>query len=135
MNFVVGSDWRDQWDVVITSAGKPSFYTEDNRPFREVDIDTGKVKFKQVTYTGDHFFFVSVIFFSTHGYFSMRPPRLPSSARVKVLNLEKGRVYTAGCLKELTKCINWKHPLSFIQDKNDSPYDDIYSPLTSPTVM
>lgn len=99
MNYVVGSGWRDQWDVVITSAGKPSFYTEDNRPFREVDISTGKVKFKQV------------------------------------VKLDKGRVYTSGCLKELTKCINWRRPLSFSQDENDSPYDDIYSPLTSPTIM
>lgn len=49
MNYVVGPGWRDQWDVVITSAGKPAFYTEDNRPFREVDIGTGKVKFKQVS--------------------------------------------------------------------------------------
>jgi len=48
MNFVVGPGWRDQWDVVITSAGKPDFYTENNRPFREVDIVTGKAKFKQV---------------------------------------------------------------------------------------
>jgi len=99
MNYVVGPGWRDKWDVVITSAGKPSFYTEDNRPFREVDISTGKVKFKQV------------------------------------VKLDKGRVYTSGCLKELTKCINWRRPLSFSQDENDSPYDDIYSPLTSPTIM
>lgn len=97
MNYVVGPEWRDQWDVVIASAGKPAFYTEDNRPFREVDINTGKVKFKQVT------------------------------------KLEKGRVYTAGCLKELTKCINWSHPL--FSAKDDPPYDDIYSPLTSPNVM
>mmetsp|Transcript_31050 Transcript_31050/g.66085 ORF Transcript_31050/g.66085 Transcript_31050/m.66085 type:complete len:617 (+) Transcript_31050:256-2106(+) len=99
MNYVIGPDWRDQWDVVIASAGKPSFYTEDNRPFREVDIGSGKVKFKQV------------------------------------LKLEKGHVYTAGCLKELTKCINWRHPLSFSPDENDSPYDDIYSPLTTPNIM
>jgi len=97
MNHVIGPEWRDQWDVVITSAGKPSFYTEDNRPFREVDIGTGKLKFKQV------------------------------------LKLEKGRVYTSGCLKELTKCINWKHPLSFSPDGDD--YDDIYSPLTTPNIM
>lgn len=48
MGYVVGPDWRDHWDVVVTSAGKPAFYTEENRPFREVDIGTGKVKFKQV---------------------------------------------------------------------------------------
>lgn len=69
-------------------------------PFREVDISTGKVKFKQV------------------------------------LKLVKGRVYTSGCLKELTQCLDWSHPLSsFSQNDEDSPYDDIYSPLTSPDVM
>lgn len=98
MSYVVGKSWRDQWDIVITSAGKPSFYTEGNRPFREVDISTGKVKFEQV------------------------------------VTLEKGRVYSAGSLKELTKCIDWHSPLSFSSD-GDSPYDDIYSPLTSPNVM
>mmetsp|Transcript_2934 Transcript_2934/g.5540 ORF Transcript_2934/g.5540 Transcript_2934/m.5540 type:complete len:658 (-) Transcript_2934:472-2445(-) len=97
MNYVVGPGWRDQWDVVIASAGKPAFYTEDARPFREVDPATGKLMFKQV------------------------------------LKLEKGRVYTAGCLKELTKTINWKHPLNY--DVLDFRYDDVGSPLTSPNVM
>ncbi|KAL7460989.1 hypothetical protein ACHAXS_001425, partial [Conticribra weissflogii] len=97
MNYVVGPGWRDQWDVVIASAGKPAFYTEDARPFREVDPATGKLMFRQV------------------------------------LKLEKGRVYTAGCLKELTKTINWKHPLN--NDVLDFRYDDVGSPLTSPNVM
>ena len=105
MNHVVGDAWRDQWDVVITSAGKPAFYTEDNRPFREVDIATGKVKFKQV------------------------------------LKLERGHVYTSGCLKELTNLIKWRYPLSSSSQNNDEedddspPFNDIYSPFTSPTVM
>ena len=62
MNYVVGEGWRDQWDVVITSAGKPSFYIEDNRPFREVDINTGKVKFIQVS--------LSILCFFWHGAWS-----------------------------------------------------------------
>lgn len=54
----------------------------------------------------------------------------------QVSKLEKGRVYTAGCLKELTKCINWSHPLAGLQQNDEQPaYDDIYSPLTSPNVM
>jgi len=55
----------------------------------------------------------------------------------KVTKLEKGHVYTAGCLKELTKCINWSHPLVASSQESDDPppYDDIYSPLTSPNVM
>ena len=46
-------------------------------------------------------------------------------------------MYTSGCLKELVQCITWRYPLSsFSQDEeDDSPYDDIYSPLTSPNVM
>eukprot|EP00956_Cyclotella_meneghiniana_P013130 scaffold18808_cov85-Cyclotella_meneghiniana.AAC.13 len=100
MTYVVGPDWREQWDVVIVSAGKPAFYTEENRPFREVGVETGKVLFKPVT------------------------------------KLEKGRVYTAGCLKELTKRINWSNPSSLQQDDVLPKYDDdVYSPLISPNVM
>jgi hypothetical protein len=49
--------------------------------------------------------------------------------------LEKEQVYTSGCLKELIQLINWRSPLSFAQDENDPPYNDIYSPFTSPNVM
>ena len=54
----------------------------------------------------------------------------------QVLKLEKGRVYTAGCLKEFTLLFNWSHPLSSSSEyQDDTPFDDIYSPLTSPNVM
>ena len=54
----------------------------------------------------------------------------------KVTKLEKGRVYTAGCLKELTKRINWSNPSSLQQDDVLPKYDDdVYSPLISPNVM
>jgi HAD superfamily 5'-nucleotidase-like hydrolase len=49
MKLFFGENWRDLWDAVIVSAGKPIFYTEDARPFREVSTTTGRVKFKQVT--------------------------------------------------------------------------------------
>jgi len=104
MNYVIGEGWRDQWDIVIASAGKPAFYTEDNRPFREMNTQTGRLRFTQVT------------------------------------KLEKGKVYTAGCLKELVKCINWRYyPSSLSQDEIDDdvddsePYNGMY--LTSPNVM
>ena len=50
MKHVIGDDWRTDWDVVIVSAGKPLFYTEEARPFREVSSVTGRVKFKKVSY-------------------------------------------------------------------------------------
>jgi len=71
MKYVVGENWRDDWDVVITSAGKPLFYTDEQRPFREVSVNTGRIKFK------------------------------------KIDKLQRGDVYTEGCLKELVRCTDW----------------------------
>jgi len=73
MRHVIGNDWKDVWEAVIVSAGKPRFYTDDARPFRLVDEDTGQISFEKIT------------------------------------RLEPGKVYAEGCLKELTKCINWTH--------------------------
>ena len=73
MKYVIGENWRDDWDAVITSAGKPNFYTANNRPFREVCLVSGRIKFDEV------------------------------------VSLESGRVYTEGCLKELTRLMNWSN--------------------------
>lgn len=48
MKYVIGENWREMWDAVIVSAGKPRFYTETSRPFREVNKDTGRLQFKKV---------------------------------------------------------------------------------------
>jgi hypothetical protein len=75
MKYVIGDDWRDTWDAIIVSAGalkwnilivdscftshqtylsffagKPSFYTEDSRPFREVCTSGGgQVQFNKAS--------------------------------------------------------------------------------------
>merc|ERR1719464_822569 len=72
MKYVLGDTWMDLWDAVIVSAGKPAFYTEIRRPFREVDRKTARVRFQ------------------------------------KVGKLEAGKVYTEGCLRELTRLMNWR---------------------------
>jgi hypothetical protein len=71
MKHAFGPDWRDMWDIIIVSAGKPNFYTDTARPFREVSVDSGRVEF------------------------------------TKVNKLEPGKVYTEGCVKELTRCAKW----------------------------
>jgi len=71
MKYVVGDDWINIWDAVIVSAGKPAFYTETTRPFREVNTKTNRVRYE------------------------------------KVEKLEAGKVYTGGCLSELTKLMDW----------------------------
>ncbi|CAJ1942594.1 unnamed protein product [Cylindrotheca closterium] len=48
MKYVLGDDWMNLWDAVIVSAGKPAFYTELRRPFREVDKANSRVTFKKV---------------------------------------------------------------------------------------
>lgn len=83
MKYVIGDNWRKMWDVVIVSAGKPSFYTESLRPFRLVDSETGRVQFK------------------------------------KVERLEPGNVYSAGCLLELTKCLDWVSKPANIESDSD----------------
>ena len=48
MRYVFGPSWRNEWDVIITSAGKPNFYTDTSRPFREVCHETRRLLFKEV---------------------------------------------------------------------------------------
>jgi HAD superfamily 5'-nucleotidase-like hydrolase len=48
MKYVLGDDWMKVWDAVIVSAGKPAFYTDVRRPFREVNKNNSRVKFKKV---------------------------------------------------------------------------------------
>ena len=71
MKYVIGDDWREMWDATIVSAGKPRFYTESERPFRQVDQETGRVKFNKVSC----FFFFFVIFFFFN-FFSVHVPVL-----------------------------------------------------------
>jgi hypothetical protein len=34
----IGPDWMDLFECIIVNSGKPTFYTEKNRPFREVEV-------------------------------------------------------------------------------------------------
>lgn len=49
MKYVLGDDWMNLWDAVIVSAGKPAFYTDQRRPFREVNKDNSRVTFRKVS--------------------------------------------------------------------------------------
>ena len=48
MRYVIGENWRNSWDAIICSAGKPNFYLDTDRPFREVCQETGRIKFNEV---------------------------------------------------------------------------------------
>lgn len=41
MTLLVGNDWQDFFDVVIVQARKPRFFTDESRPIRMFDTDTG----------------------------------------------------------------------------------------------
>lgn len=96
MKYVLGDQWMDLWDVVIVSAGKPAFYTEIRRPFREVNTQTNRVRFQ------------------------------------KVEKLEAGKVYTEGCLRELTRLMDWRVS-SNISDAKDEEEMDSMGPLNTNT--
>ena len=93
MKYVVGENWRNDWDVVIVSAGKPIFYTDSSRPFREVSFQTGRVKFKKVSR-----FRIYIYNYLAEAY---------HNHCIKIDKLEKGEVYTEGCLNELIRCVDW----------------------------
>lgn len=40
MSYLVGSHWRDYFDVVIVQARKPKFFTDESRPIRLYDEKT-----------------------------------------------------------------------------------------------
>lgn len=40
MSYLVGSHWRDYFDVVIVQARKPKFFTDETRPIRLYDEKT-----------------------------------------------------------------------------------------------
>eukprot|EP00536_Pseudo-nitzschia_multiseries_P013319 jgi/Psemu1/211284/e_gw1.560.3.1 len=84
MKYVVGDDWIDMWDAVIVSAGKPAFYTETKRPFREVNTETNRVRYQ------------------------------------KVEKLQTGKVYTGGCLAELTKLMDWEESMGPLNNLNSN---------------
>ena len=37
MKYLVGDEWREYFDVVVVQAGKPHFFTNNAKPFREYD--------------------------------------------------------------------------------------------------
>ncbi len=109
-------------DTFLT-IGKPSFYTEDSRPFREVCTSGGQIQFKKVR----------IIFLYSHTKRDCFFTPFPFDF-TQITKLEPGRVYTEGCLKELTKCLVW----------NSSPYQQVNevqlqttggSSLASPNVL
>jgi len=48
MNYMLGPDWRDYFDLIIISAQKPSFFTTNYRAFREYSPKSDRLKWKPV---------------------------------------------------------------------------------------
>ena len=38
MSYMVGHNWRELFEVIIVEAGKPHFFTNNGKPFREMDM-------------------------------------------------------------------------------------------------
>lgn len=40
LKYIVGSDWKNLFDVIVCQARKPKFFYQNNRPFRKVNFTT-----------------------------------------------------------------------------------------------
>ena len=49
MSYMVGHNWRDLFEVIIVQAGKPHFFTNNGKPFREVDMRRRVGRWDKVT--------------------------------------------------------------------------------------
>lgn len=49
MELLVGQDWKDFFDVVIVQARKPRFFTDESRPMRLYDEQSGSHVWDRVT--------------------------------------------------------------------------------------
>jgi len=49
MIYMVGSDWRDFFDVIIVKGRKPHFFTNNSQPFRQLNLDRGVNQWDKVS--------------------------------------------------------------------------------------
>ncbi|XP_072277340.1 5'-nucleotidase domain-containing protein 2 [Pyxicephalus adspersus] len=47
MNYMVGKNWRDLFDVIIVKADKPAFFTDRRKPFRRLD-ENGSLQWDRI---------------------------------------------------------------------------------------
>ncbi|GFS06889.1 5'-nucleotidase domain-containing protein 3-like [Elysia marginata] len=92
MKYMVGSDWRDLFDIVIVNARKPKFFKEGYRPFRIYDEDKKAPEWGPVTsmrkgivyHQGNHielqkmtgWYGPKVLYFGDHVYSDLADPSL-----------------------------------------------------------
>lgn len=137
MSFMVGASWRDLFDVIIVQAGKPHFFTNNGKPFREVDVEKGVSRWDKVRrlekgriYSGgtiDQFQSLtgftgrSVMYFGDHPYADLADVTLHhgwhTGAVIRELEAEIITMNT----DEFKWGVNWQQVLmSLIEDNQDA---------------
>lgn len=101
MRFLVGDNWQQHFDVVITSAHKPAFYTSDSA-FRMYSSNVRVAIFEPVT------------LILTFALTCCRPYGLHDCQRdfvkwspARASDLEEGRILIGGSLEELVRLTGW----------------------------
>ncbi|XP_066561326.1 5'-nucleotidase domain-containing protein 3 isoform X2 [Amia ocellicauda] len=130
MNYIVGKDWRDLFDVVIVQADKPGFFNDRRKPFRRV-TDKGvllwdrihKLEKGQIYKQGNLYEFLrltgwrgsKVLYFGDHIYSDLADLTLKHGWRtgaiipelrqeIKIMNTEE-YVHTTTWLQGLTSLV------------------------------
>lgn len=63
MQFLVGENWKNYFDVVIVQARKPRFFTEETRPLRIYDEVKQTQLWDRVTKLNKGIIYLEVIFY------------------------------------------------------------------------
>eukprot|EP00092_Neocalanus_flemingeri_P070785 GFUD01086912.1.p1 GENE.GFUD01086912.1~~GFUD01086912.1.p1 ORF type:complete len:506 (+),score=165.74 GFUD01086912.1:97-1614(+) len=140
MSFMVGKEWREYFDVIIVQAGKPHFFTNNAKPFREVDIERKIFLWDKVAklekgkiYAGgtiDHFQDLTgwrggkVMYFGDHPYADLADVTLlhgwHTAAVIRELEMEINKMNT----DEFKWGVNWQQVLMALIDDHQNVEGD-----------
>ena len=140
MSYKVGESWSDLFDVIIVQAGKPHFFTNNSKPFRELEVGNNVFLWDTVTqlekgkiYAGgkiDDFQKLTgwmggnVMYFGDHPYTDLADATLHhgwhTAAVIRELEQELDKMNS----EEFKWGVNWQQVLMALIDENQSETEE-----------
>lgn len=134
MQFMLGEDWRELFDVVIVSAKKPSFFSAQNRHFRVLSPKSNRLKWKKVNalergsiYSGGNYEMLEkmtdwqsdrVLYFGDHPYADLAHLSMFHGWRTCAIIQEIETEIEKGNLPSAKKRVNWSTMLQSLIERN-----------------
>jgi len=147
MKHLVGPDWRDLFDVIVTDARKPQFFNDIQRPFRCIDISNGYPTWSQVNqfepgkvysegniklfarfteWEGPH-----VLYFGDHVYSDLMDPVMRHGWRTGAMLPELEREIKICNSREYRRSVQWllalEKMMTFAQVHNEQEAKNLFN--------